>query len=137
MPEARQASAPQAPGIEPIPASPPDTKTPVQLNTQINVYQQIPANVWERFTPEEALRAIEMLLVHAEQVDKRHFDFAMDQARKAHASEKARFWLGTAAYALGYCAAVVLALYSHPVVGGLVAATITGSLLTVFGKWVP
>lgn len=137
MPEAGQAPAPQSPGIEPIPANPPDTKTPVQLNQQVNVYQQIPANVWERFTPDQALQAMHLILEHAEQTDRRHFEFAMDQAKKAHASEKVRFWLGTAAYVLGYCVAAVLALQAHPIVGGLIAATITGSLLTIFGKWVP
>lgn len=66
----------------PVPSSPPpDTKIPIQFNQQVNVYQ-IPQNAWDRLTPVQVMELTKVILDQADATDKRHFEFATEQAKR-------------------------------------------------------
>ena len=57
--------------------NPPQTRTPVSFNQQINNFQQIPPSAWDGLTPEQRLELTRTILIQMDSMDKRHYDFAL------------------------------------------------------------
>jgi hypothetical protein len=125
-PEKSDNEGTSAPAI-PLPLSPPpETKFPLQFNQQVNVYQ-IPQNAWDRLTPQETVELTKVILEKADAADRRHFEFAMNQAKMEDAGRELSIKLGSVIALAGFIAAGVLAMYGHE----LAAVTISLPLATI------
>jgi hypothetical protein len=74
----------------PVPLPPPpETKFPFQFNQQVNVYQ-IPQNAWDRLSATEIMELTKVIIEHSDVVDKRHFDYAMEEAKRDNEGKSSR-----------------------------------------------
>jgi hypothetical protein len=118
---------PQPVASLPVPlVPPPETKLPFQFNQQINVYQ-IPQNAWDRLSASQIMDLTKMILAQADVVDKRHFDFAMGEAKRDDEGKKLSIKVGAGIALAAFIAAGLLALYGHE----LAAITISLPLATI------
>src|SRR6266571_1884452 len=63
-------------GSEPVvlpPVSPPATKTPFQLNQQINI-QQIPPKAWDKLSPDQIVELSKVIVAQIEKSDERQYN---------------------------------------------------------------
>jgi hypothetical protein len=74
-------------------APPPETKLPIQFNQQVNVYQ-IPQNAWDRLSPQQTMELTKLVLEQADATDKRHFSYAMNQAKLDNDGRKLSIKIG-------------------------------------------
>jgi hypothetical protein len=122
---------PVEPALPTIPL--PETKTPLHVNTQINV-QQIPRTAWDRLSPEQVIDLSKTILNNADVIDKRHFDFAMCQAEREDRGKKTGMMIGGAVTVAAYAAAAFLAYSGHDVVAAVIAASVTSVLAVIVGN---
>lgn len=119
--------------VIPAPPPPPDTKTPVQFNQQINVYQ-IPPSAWDRLSPDQIANLSKDVLIQADIVDDRHYRFAMAQADRAATGKKWAMIVGGIITVVGFCVAGFLASSGNTIVAISIALPLATILGTVVGN---
>jgi hypothetical protein len=120
---------------EELPAiNPPQTKTPISFNQQVNNFQQIPPSAWDGLTPEQRMELTRSILAQMDAMDKRHYDFAV-----AHvATEGKRATIGTISGALiavmGFSISGYLALHGQTIVALSISMPLATILAIVVGN---
>ena len=111
----------------PPPPTPPQTKTPVQFNQQVNVYQQIPQSAWTGLNSDQIVDLSKVILHQMETFDKRQFDYAMEQSDKQDSRKRRTVTYGSIVAVIGFIITAYLATNGHE----LVAMTISMPLATI------
>ena len=111
----------------PPPPTPPQTKTPVQFNQQVNVYQQIPKSAWTGLNSDQIVDLSKVILHQMETFDKRQFDYAMDQSGKQDSRKRRTLTYGSIVTVIGFIITAYLAKNGYE----LVAMTISMPLATI------
>ena len=113
--------------VPPPPPAPPQTKTPVQFNQQVNVYQQIPQSAWNGLSSDQMVDLSQEILNRMDTFDKRQFDYAMAQAVRRDSTRKRTVTYGSLVAIVGFIITAYLAINGHE----LVAVTISIPLATI------
>jgi hypothetical protein len=111
--------------LPPLPT--PDTKTPVQLNQQVNVYQQIPPSAWDKLSANQIVDLTQHITNVMDGIDKRHFDYAMYTADKHNTRSTLSILFGGVIACIGISGTIYLAMNGHD----LIAISIMGPLATI------
>ncbi len=119
--------------LMPAPPSPPNTKTPVQFNQQINVYQ-IPQSAWSQLSSDQIVDLSKVVLQHANEVDERHFKFAMATSRRDSSGKKWATSVGGIITIAGFGAAAFLAYSGNTLAAIAIALPLATILATVVGN---
>ena len=112
----------------------PPTRAAVNFNQQVNNYQQIPPSAWDGLTPEQRLDLSKSILGQLDVMDKRHFDFAMDQAKKEGSKAKLSTICGLIITVAGFSVSGYLALHGQPLVGLSISTPLATILAIVVGN---
>ena len=113
---------------------PPQTKTPVLFNQQINNYQQVPASAWDGLTPEQRLELAQSILKQRDAVDQRHFQFAVQQIDAERRRWMLSIWGGTVIAIAGFSVSGYLAVHNQTQVALTIASSLVTILATVIGN---
>ena len=113
--------------VPPPPPAPPQTKTPVQFNQQVNVYQQIPQSAWNGLSNDQIVDLSKEILNRMDTFDKRQFDYAMAQAARRDSTRKRTVTYGSLVAIVGFIITAYLAINGYE----LVAVTISMPLATI------
>ena len=132
QPSAKDPQVAEEPTLPPLPT--PRTKTPVQFNQQVNVYQQIPSTAWDKLSNVQTFELTKQIIQAMDVIDKRHFDFAMDAAEKGSASDKRNTIVGGIIAVVGIGGAVFLGVTGHEAIAVAVAAPIATIIAVVVGR---
>ncbi len=111
----------------PPPPAPPKTKTPVQFNQQVNVYQQIPQSAWNGLSSDQIVDLSKVVLSQMETIDNHQFEYVMDQASKQDTTRKRTITYGSIVTVAGFIITAYLAVNGHE----LVAMTVSIPLATI------
>lgn len=112
---------------EPPEIVPPKTKAPVQFNQQNNFYQQIPSNAWDRLNSEQIVELSKKVLDHANEIDKRNYDFAIKRVDIDEKRGRRNLYIGAIVAVAGIIVSGYLSVQGHE----LVATTISLPLATI------
>ena len=116
------------------PVNPPATKTPLQLNQQVNVYQQIPPNAWNSLSQAQVFELTKDILKLSDGIDKRHFDHATNLADKRSARDKISMGVGGAIAILGIGGAIYLGANGHEMIAMSISLPLATILAVVVGR---
>ena len=119
--------------LMPVPPSPPDTKTPVQFNQQINVFP-IPQSAWGQLNADQIVELSKAVLHHANVVDERQFKFAMAQSGRDSTGKKWATTVGGVITIAGFGAAAFLAYSGNTIAAISIALPLATILATVVGN---
>jgi len=111
---------------------PPKTKAPVQFNQQNNFYQQIPNTAWDRLSPDQVVELSKRILDHANELDKRDYDFAKDRIGREDQRGKRNLYLGSVIVVVAFSVAGYLSIHGHE----FIASTISLPLVTLLAMLV-
>ena len=120
--------------LELPPVAPPVTKTPVQFNQQVNIYQQIPQTAWDRLTAEQVVELSKVIVQQIDTADKRQFDYAISQAKSEHDGKKLAIACGSAVAILGFSVKGYLALHGQVVPALSISLPLATILAVIVGK---
>jgi hypothetical protein len=120
---------------EELPAiNPPQTKTPISFNQQVNNFQQIPPSAWDGLTPEQRLELTRSILAQMDAMDKRHYDFAITHVN----AEAKRGTVGTICGSIialvGFSMAGYLALHGQTIAALSISMPLATILAIVVGN---
>lgn len=129
---------PQSSGTSPIPAVPAPplpsgTKAPVHVNQQVNYYQ-LPETAFDRLSNDQVMELAKFAMQKADETDKRHFHFAMTQARREAKGRTLAILVGGAVAVVGIGVSALLSMYGHELVAVCVAVPLTTILAIVVGN---
>ena len=114
--------------------APPATKTPVQFNQQVNIYQQIPQSAWDRLRAEQIVELSKIIVQQIDTADKRQFDYAISQVNSEHTGKKIAIICGSAVAILGFSATAYLALNGQVVPALSISLPLATILAVIVGK---
>jgi hypothetical protein len=151
MPERKEQQAPEAQplknnGVEIVkadptglapelpPVSPPQTKTPVQFNQQVNVYQQIPPSAWDRLNPEQVVELSKVIVQQIDVADKRQFDYAIQKNKSSCSGKKTAIVCGSAITIGGFGATIYLGMHAHELIALSIALPLATILAVIVGN---
>ena len=118
----------------PPPPTPPNTKTPVQFNQQLNFYQQIPSSAWDGLSTEQIIDLSKSILMQMDRFDERQFKFAMDQAKKLDATRRRILLSASSVAIIGFATAAYLALNGHTFVAMSISIPLATILAVIVGN---
>ncbi len=118
----------------PPPPNPPQTKTPVQFNQQLNYYQQIPSSAWDGLSNEQIVDLSKSILIQMDRFDERQFKFAMDQAKKLDSTRRRILFSGSSVAIIGFAIAAYLALNGHTFVAMSISIPLATILAVIVGN---
>ena len=113
---------------------PPQTKTPIHFNQQINNFQQVPPTAWDGLTPEQRLQLAQSILKQWDVVDQRHYAFAMRQIESERKRSMLSILGGTLIAVAGFTVAGYLALHNQTQVALAMTTSLVTILATVIGN---
>lgn len=116
------------------PLHPPTTKTPLQFNQQVNVYQQIPPSAWDSLSQAQVFELTKDILKMSDVIDKRHFDHATNIAAKRSARDKIGMFIGGAIAILGIGGAIYLGTNGHDMIAMSISLPLATILAVVVGR---
>jgi len=114
--------------------TPPNTKTPVQFNQQVNIYQKIPPTAWDRLTPEQVVELSKVIVSQIDIADKRQFDYAVKQTESETAGKKIAIIWGASVAVVGFGCAAYLGIHGQAIVAVSISVPITTILAILIGK---
>lgn len=117
----------------PAPPPPPDTKTPIQFNQQINVYQ-IPPSAWDRLDSAQIVDLSKDVMRQADILDERHYQFAMAQSSRDASGKKWAMFVGGIITTSGFSAATLLAYSGNTIAAISIALPLATVLAVVIGN---
>ena len=120
--------------VIPAPPPPPDTKTPIQFNQQINVYQKIPQSAWDRLDSDQIVDLSKEVMRQADIVDERHYQFAMAQSARDASGKKLAMFVGGIITISGFSAATLLAYSGNTIAAISTALPLATVLAVVIGN---
>lgn len=132
----QESDGPNGEPVDSIPnplATLPGTKLPVQFNQQVNVYN-IPQSAWDRLNPDQVMELTKVILEQADATDKRHFEFAMNEAKLEDHGKKLSMKIGLGITVAGFAGAVALGFYGHELASLAVSLPITTILAVIVGN---
>lgn len=115
------------------PINPPQTKTPVQFNQQIN-YQQIPPSAWSGLTPDQRMQLSMAILDKMDTIDERHYNFAVDQIGKDARHGTIRSICGTVIAVCGFGLSAYLALHGQSFVSSTISLPLGTIIAMIVGN---
>ncbi len=115
------------------PVSPPKTNAPFQFNQQVNI-QQIPPRVWEKLSPEQIVDLSKTILRQVDEMDSRHFTFAMESSKKSAQVARIGIFVGGLIAVVGLCVGTYLCLHENAVVGGIIVTFLATTISHVVGS---
>jgi hypothetical protein len=115
------------------PVVPPQTSAPFQFNQQVNI-QQIPPKVWERLTPEQIVDLSKTIVSQVERMDKRHYELALERAKRAAAMRQHAMLIGGSVALAGIAATTYLASHGDGIVAGILGTFLATILSVVVGN---
>lgn len=118
----------------PPPPTPPQTKTPVQFNQQLNFYQEIPSSAWDDLSNDQIVDLSKSILIQMDRFDERQFKFAMDQAEKLDSTRKRILLAGSSVAIIGFATAAYLALNGHTFVAMSISIPLATILAVIVGN---
>ena len=118
----------------PPPPTPPQTKTPVQFNQQLNFYQQIPSSAWDDLSNDQIVDLSKSILIQMDRFDERQFKFAMDQAGKLDSTRRRILLAGSSVAIIGFATAAYLALNGHTFVAMSISIPLATILAVIVGN---
>ncbi len=124
-------SAPKMDELPPI--TPPETKTPITFNQQIN-YQQIPLSAWDDLTPDQRLELSKSILKTMDSIDERHYNFAVKRIDIETKRGTIRAISGTVIALIGFGLAAYLAMHGQTVVGLTISLPLVTIVAIVVGS---
>lgn len=116
------------------PLNPPATKTPLQFNQQVNVYQQIPSSAWDSLTQGQVFELTKEILKLSDTIDKRHYEHATNMAEKRSVREKLSISVGGAISFLGIGGAIYLGINGHDMIAMSISLPLATILAVVVGR---
>jgi hypothetical protein len=119
--------------LELPPVAPPVTKTPVQFNQQVNIYQ-IPQTAWDRLTADQVVELSKVIVQQIDTADKRQFDYAISQAKSEHDGKKLAIMCGSAVAILGFTVTTYLAIHGQIVPALSISLPLATILAVIVGK---
>jgi hypothetical protein len=125
-----QAGQPEV-GLPPV--IPPQTAAPFQFNQQVNI-QQIPPKVWERLTPEQIVDLSKTIVSQVERMDKRHYDLALERAKRSAATKRYAMLIGGFVALAGLGATTYLASHGNGIVAGILGTFLATILSVIVGN---
>lgn len=119
---------------EELPAiSPPETKTPVTFNQQINV-QQIPPSAWDGLTPAQRMELSKAILTQMDTMDDRHYKFALKRVETETTRGTIRTVCGTLIAISGFSFAAYLAMHEQTILAMTISLPLATILAIVVGN---
>jgi hypothetical protein len=115
------------------PITPPQTKTPITFNQQIN-YQQIPPSAWDGLTPEQRMELSKAILEKMDSMDERHYNFAVRHVDIETKRGTIRAVCGTLIALLGFGLTAYLALHGQVFVGLTISLPLATIIAIVVGS---
>jgi|CXWL01.1.fsa_nt_gi hypothetical protein len=120
---------------QPLPTlQPPSTKTPVQFNQQVNVYQQIPPSAWDSLSQAQVFELTKDILKLSDVLDKRHYDHATNLIDKRSARDRISMFIGGAIAFLGIGGAIYLGTTGHDIIALSISLPLATILAVVVGR---
>jgi hypothetical protein len=120
---------------EELPAiNPPQTKTPVSFNQQVNNFQQIPPSAWDGLTPDQRMELTRQILAQMDSMDKRHYDFAVDHVKADARRGVIGAICGGIIAILGFSIAAYLATHGQTIVALSVSMPLATILAIIVGN---
>jgi hypothetical protein len=126
---ALEASADQLPAI-----IPPQTKTPVSFNQQINNFQQIPPSAWDGLTPSQRMELSKSILKQMDSMDQRHYDYAVTQVQTETKRGTIRAICGSVIAMAGFLIAAYLGLHGQVILGLSISMPLATIIALVVGN---
>ena len=123
--------------IEPASLPPiraPETKTKVHFNQQVNYYQPIPQHAWDKLSAEQICDLTKEMIRTADGIDTRHFDYAMELAKKRDTRDKLTYFIGGAIAILGIGGSIYLGANGHELVAICISLPLATLLSVVVGR---
>ncbi len=123
-------------GSEPVvlpPVSPPATKTPFQLNQQINI-QQIPPKAWDKLSPDQIVELSKVIVAQIEKSDERQYNWAMTQAVNAVKAQARALWIGGVVALGGVAAVTYLSATGNQLVAAILGTFLATLVAVVVGN---
>lgn len=115
------------------PISPPQTKTPVTFNQQIN-YQQIPPSAWDGLTPDQRMELSKNILEKMDAIDERHYNFAVKHIDIETKRGTIRAICGTLIALLGFGTSAYLATHNQTLAGLTISLPLATIIAVVVGN---
>ncbi len=116
------------------PLNPPSTKTPLQFNQQVNVYQQIPPSAWNTLSQSQVFELTKEILKMSDVIDQRHFDHATNLAAKRSARDKISICIGGTIALLGIGGAIYLGANGHDMIAMAISLPLATIIAVVVGR---
>ena len=116
------------------PVSPPSTKTPVQFNQQVNVYQQIPPSAWDRLSADQIVELSKIIVKQIDIADKRQFEYAIEQAKADCSGKKMALVCGAAIALGGFGGTIYLGMHGHEFIALSIALPLGTILAVIVGN---
>jgi hypothetical protein len=115
------------------PVVPPNTKTPFTFNQQVNI-QNIPSQAWDRLSPEQIVDLSRIIIDQVDQIDRRHFDWAMDRAKRSEKTHNRAMAIGGIIAIVGIVAVVYLSAEGHQIVAAILGTFLATIVAIVLGN---
>jgi hypothetical protein len=114
--------------------SPPQTKTPISFNQQVNNFQQIPPSAWDGLTPVQRMELSKSILAQMDSMDQRHYDFAVKHVETETTRGVIRAVCGTVITVAGFSFAAYLAMHGQTILGLSISLPLATILAIVVGN---
>jgi hypothetical protein len=114
--------------------APPTTKAPLQFNQQVNIYQQIPQNAWDRLSAEQVVELSKVIVQQIDTADKRQFGFAISQATSERHGKKLAMLCGSIIAVAGFSATAYMGMHAHELIALSISLPLATILAVIVGK---
>jgi hypothetical protein len=115
------------------PITPPQTKTPINFNQQIN-YQQIPPSAWDGLTPDQRIELSKNILEKMDAIDDRHYKFALKHIDIETKRGMIRAVCGTLIALFGFGISAYLATHNQTFSGLAISLPLATIIAVVVGN---
>lgn len=115
------------------PVVPPNTKAPFTFNQQVNI-QNIPSQAWDRLSPDQIVDLSKTIIEQVDKIDRRHFDWAMDRAKRSERSQYCAMVIGGLVAIAGIICVAYLSANGHQVVASILGTFLATIIAIVIGN---
>jgi len=117
----------------PPPVIPPATRTPFQINQQINI-QQLPPKALEKLSADQLFELSKTAIAQFERTDERQFKLAMEQITSSTKSHRIGTYVGGVLALCGFSAVTYLTIQGHQVVAAIIGTFLATVISITIGN---
>ncbi|MBX9601893.1 MAG: hypothetical protein K2X35_12845 [Bryobacteraceae bacterium] len=112
---------------------PPQTRTPVTFNQQINV-QHIPQRAWEKLSPDQIFELSKQVIEQVDRIDTRHFEWAKQASQQQEERHKRSTLVGGLVGTAGLLIVTYLTMNGHEVIAAIIATFLVTLVAVIVGR---